>query len=84
VTPESDGAKGNQALRIHRGISVEDLITSFPESVAFMVNEGLPCFVCGEPTWGTFEEMARKKGKSDAEIDRLVASMKSIVGRQNA
>jgi len=62
---------------IHRGISVEDLITHFPQTVAFMVQAGLPCFVCGEPTWGTFEEMARKKGKTESEIDQLVGEMKS-------
>lgn len=64
-------------MEIQRGISVEDLITAFPHSVAFMVEEGLPCFVCGEPTWGTFEEMARREGKSESEIDLLVEAMKS-------
>jgi Ni,Fe-hydrogenase I small subunit len=62
---------------IHRGISVEDLITDFPQSIKFMVQEGLPCFVCGEPTWGTFEEMARKKGMTEAEIDLLIEQMKA-------
>jgi hypothetical protein len=61
---------------IHKGISVETLITEYPESVGFMIEAGLPCFVCGEPTWGTFEEMARRKGKSEAEIDALVERMK--------
>jgi predicted nucleotidyltransferase len=42
-----------------------------------MVEEGLPCFVCGEPTWSTFEEMARREGKSESEIDLLVEAMKS-------
>jgi hypothetical protein len=62
---------------IHRGIAIEDLITDYPKSVGFMVQAGLPCFVCGEPIWGTFEEVARTKGMDDVEIDRLVGQMKS-------
>jgi hypothetical protein len=62
---------------IRKEISIETLITEYPASVTFMVQEGLPCFVCGEPTWGTFEEMARRKGKSDEEIAMLVKTMRS-------
>jgi hypothetical protein len=40
-----------------------------------MIGKGLPCFVCGEPTWGTFEEMARRSGKSESEIDALVEEL---------
>lgn len=57
---------------------VEELIEQFPETVKFMVSRGLPCFVCGEPTWGTFEEMARRNGKSDPEIDALISEMQSL------
>jgi Ni,Fe-hydrogenase I small subunit len=62
---------------IHRGIAVEELISEFPQSVAFMVQAGLPCFVCGEPTWGTFEEMAKREGKTETEIARLVEEMRT-------
>lgn len=44
-----------------------------------MIRKGLPCFVCGEPTWGTFEEMARRSGKSEEDIDLMIDEMKSLV-----
>jgi hypothetical protein len=40
-----------------------------------MIGKGLPCFVCGESTWGTFEDMARRSGKSETEIDALVGKL---------
>lgn len=65
---------------IQRSISVEDLIRDHPGSVGFMVRNGLPCFVCGEPAWGTFEEMARRSGKSDSEIDALIGELLAYTG----
>jgi hypothetical protein len=60
---------------IERTITLEDLIEGYPRSVEFMVGKGLPCFVCGEPSWGTFEEMARKKGVGEVEIDQLIEEL---------
>lgn len=67
---------------IGRSRAVEDLIQEVPGAVQFMVSRGLPCFVCGEPTWGTFEEMARRSGKPEAEIDLLVAELQ-VLDRRN-
>jgi len=57
---------------IKRGILIEDMVEEFPQTVQFMIGKGLPCFVCGEPTLGTFEEMARRHGKTELEIDTLI------------
>jgi hypothetical protein len=44
-----------------------------------MLKQGLPCYVCGEPTWGTLEEVARRSGKSESEIDKLVEELTSCL-----
>jgi len=54
---------------------IEDVIREYPKTVGFMIGKGLPCFVCREPTWETFEEIARRSGKSEAEIDALVEEL---------
>ena len=64
---------------IQKDIPVETLIEDYPQTVKFMVDHGLPCFVCGEPTWGTFEEMARRHGKTDPEIITLITEMNSLI-----
>lgn len=61
--------------RIDRHIAIEELVSRFPGSVKFLINKGLPCLVCGEPTWGTLEELAKDKGWTDAAIDELVEAM---------
>jgi hypothetical protein len=61
--------------RIERTISIEDLLEHFPGSVQFLINKKLPCLVCGEPNWGTLEELAKEKGWSDEAVDTLVNEM---------
>lgn len=57
---------------IDKTILIEDLVDRVPGIVAYLIDQGLPCIVCGQPIWGTLEEMARDKGRSDQEIERLV------------
>ena len=64
---------------IQRTVIIEDLIREHPQSVGFMLKQGLPCYICGEPTWGTLEEVARRSGKSEAEIDALVEELTSCL-----
>jgi hypothetical protein len=64
---------------ISRSATIEDLIEDYPVTAGFMLEEGLPCLACGEPVWGTFEEVARRTGKSDTEIDVLIGKLKSRV-----
>jgi hypothetical protein len=47
-----------------------------------MLKQGLPCYVCGEPTWGTLEEVARRSGKSESEIDALVEGLTLTLRRE--
>ncbi|MBX2992180.1 MAG: DUF1858 domain-containing protein [Bacteroidetes bacterium] len=61
--------------RIERTISIEELIDLFPGSVKFLISRNLPCLVCGEPTWGTLEELALDKGWTSEALDALVYEM---------
>jgi hybrid cluster-associated redox disulfide protein len=45
--------------KIKKDMSVEDLIDAYPQTVQILIRMGLPCLVCGEPFWGTIEELAR-------------------------
>ena len=57
---------------IERTTDIEDLVRDYPGAVSFMISHGLPCLVCGEPVWGTLEDIARDSGLSSGEIDQLV------------
>ncbi len=71
-------------MAIDRQITIEDLVDRYPGSVKFLIGKGLPCLVCGEPTWGTLEELAKEKGWSDAAIDALVEEMNDKLTAEKA
>lgn len=60
------------AKKIRADQLLEDLVESHPALVGFLVHKGLPCVVCGEPYWGSLEQLARSKGWSDVQIYDLV------------
>lgn len=59
-------------MSIKRDILIEDLIQEHPGTVRFLIDNNLPCVVCGEPFWGTLEELARQENWADDKIDALV------------
>lgn len=61
---------------------IEDLV-GIPGAVQFMVQHGLPCLVCGEPAWGTFEDVARRRGKSAEEIEKILSDLNLLIGRSS-
>ncbi len=54
---------------ISRNTSVEDVIKGYPTLTKVFIDFGLPCLVCGEPFWGTIEELARQ---NDVDINVLL------------
>jgi len=51
---------------------IDEFVDDHPDLVGFLIIHGLPCVVCGEPFWGTLEELAKQKGWDDERIDSLV------------
>ncbi len=64
---------------VRRSITIEELVRDWPSAVRFMIDRGLPCVTCSGLVWGTFEEVARRSGKTESEIDLLVEDLKSHV-----
>jgi methionine synthase II (cobalamin-independent) len=60
---------------ITKEISIEELVDKIPASVNYLMQNGIKCIACGEPIWGTLEEAAKDKGKTDIEIERYVTEL---------
>ncbi|MFZ5979307.1 MAG: DUF1858 domain-containing protein [Candidatus Zixiibacteriota bacterium] len=60
-------------MSIKKDILIEDLVRTYPQAVRFLIENHLPCVVCGEPFWGSLEELARQEDWDDRRIDDLVA-----------
>lgn len=68
---------------IRRDSQIEDLIHAYKGLVGLLIRKGLPCVVCGDPFWGTLEELARQKGWDDVRIDKLVTELNEELADQN-
>lgn len=63
---------------IRADIEVDEFIETIPESVDFLSQKGIVCVLCGEPVWGTLEEIATEKGFSKKEIKQIVNDLNEL------
>lgn len=70
---------GLRMKKITKDITIEDLVTEFPESVGFLMKKGIKCIVCGEPIWGTLEQAIKEKGKED-EMEQIIDELNEVLG----
>ena len=62
---------------ISRTSDIEDIVSDYPELIRPLKDYGIACIVCGEPVWGTLEDLARSKNIGD--IDKIIAEMNMII-----
>lgn len=60
---------------ITSGTMVADLIAAYPFAVSFLSERNLHCIICGEPVWGTIEELARDKHLDPQQIEELIEDL---------
>lgn len=65
--------------RISKDITIEELVMKIPESVSYLMKNGIKCLACGEPIWGTLESASREKGFSDDQIEKFVSALNSML-----
>ena len=63
---------------IRRDTLIEDLVDALPASIGYLLDKGIPTIVCGEPIWGTLEDVAKGKGLTDPQIDEIVADLSAM------
>lgn len=65
--------------QVTKDIEIEDLVKFVPESVTYLMNNGIRCLRCGEPIWGTLEEASIEKGFNEKEILKFVDDLNSLM-----
>ncbi len=66
---------------IDKNIYIEDLVRDYPEVISPLAELGIICIACGEPVWGTLEELVIKKELNN--IDEIVAKLNKIIKDKN-
>ncbi|MBI5216589.1 MAG: DUF1858 domain-containing protein [Ignavibacteriae bacterium] len=65
-------------MKIEKSIVIEDLVRELPQSVTYLMEQGIRCLRCGEPVWGTLESAAKEKGFSDIQIEKFVEDLNAL------
>lgn len=63
--------------KITKDMLIEDLVETYPQLVAPLMDMGIVCLVCGEPAWGTLEEQALNVGLEN--IDEIVQKLNDMI-----
>jgi len=62
---------------ISKDTYIEDLV-KVPGAIRCLMTHNIKCLAGGEPIWGTLEEAAKRKGHTDADIDRFVQELNKL------
>jgi methionine synthase II (cobalamin-independent) len=65
---------------VNKEMLVEDIIETYPETVAPLQEMGVRCIRCGEPVWGTLEENIRQKDLKHP--DEIVERLNQIIRKK--
>ena len=57
---------------------IEELVEHYPGAVSYLMNKGIRCLVCGEPSWGTIESAAKEKNFTDDQIVEVLQEMNTL------
>lgn len=57
---------------------IEELLEQHPDLAGVFVRIGLPCFVCGEPAWGTVGELCERHGR---DLTDVLSALRAAAGR---
>ena len=63
---------------ITNSTTIEDLVEKVPKAIFYLSKKGIKCVMCGEPIWGTLEEVAKEKGFNENEINQFVGDLNEL------
>jgi hypothetical protein len=61
---------------------VEELLEQHPDLNRVFIRFKLPCFVCGEPAWGTVADICKRHGVDAAKV--VAALRQALAEKGNA
>ncbi len=66
---------------IAKNIYIEDLVNDYPEVISPLAELGIVCIACGEPVWGTLEELGDKKGLNN--LDKILDQLNTMIDNKD-
>lgn len=66
-------------MRINKDTTIEELVSLLPESISFLMEKGIQPLICGEPIWGTIEEVVLAKGFTFEELEKILLELNKML-----
>ena len=64
---------------ITKDMWVEEVLEKYPTAQEFLSKKNIVCVMCGEPVWGSLEELVQDKDFSDEEIDTIIKELNKFI-----
>ncbi len=71
---------GEAKSKISNKTLIEEIVEKHPKLVRPLQEHGIVCIRCGEPVWGSLEEVAGEKGIKN--LDEIVKKMNEIIEKE--
>jgi hypothetical protein len=66
-------------MHVNGQTQIEELVEAYPKVAGWFTRRGLRCVVCGEPFWGTIEELAEDSGVRGERKEKLVEDLNDAI-----
>jgi len=66
-------------MKITKNSTIEEIVENVPQSVKYLMQEGIRCVICGEPIWGTLEDAAKEKNFDDKKLNKFVEDLNKMI-----
>ena len=71
-------------MTVDKETQVEELVEAHPEVAGWMTRRGMRCVVCGEPFWGTLEELASDSNLDEKDFEKFLVDLNAkLRGEEN-
>ncbi len=64
---------------IKKEMWVEEILEKYPTAQEFLSKKNIVCVMCGEPVWGSLEELMQDKDFTDDEINTIIKELNKFI-----
>jgi len=58
---------------------VEDILEKYPDTQSFFEKKHIVCIQCGEPVWGTVDELIKSKIGKEEDGEKILEELEEFV-----
>ncbi len=64
---------------ITKDMWIEEILEKYPAAQDFLSKKNVVCVMCGEPVWGSLEEVMKEKDFDDEKIASIIEEMNQFI-----